>query len=202
MAMQLNFSNILQFSASIAPILLASFLVLISIFNSDIKGLVYLGGVLIASLINLIIMNTFKIKSKFPPNPACNLIEFPFNLNEYVSPAFNSMFLAFTMTYLILPMKYISTMNYPMTLFMISLIIMDSTTKMMWKCTTISGILFGLLLGIMLGTAYFALIYNTHKDLLFFNMDPTNNVVCSRPKKQSFVCKVYKGGELIGTTTK
>jgi hypothetical protein len=97
MGMQLNFSNMLQFFAAISPILLAFCLVMLSIFNSDIKGMVYLGGVLIASLINLFILNTLKVKSQTLIPPMCNLIDFPFNLNEYVSPAFNSMFIAFTM---------------------------------------------------------------------------------------------------------
>jgi hypothetical protein len=43
MGMQLNFSNMLQFFAAISPILLAFCLVMLSIFNSDIKGMVYLG---------------------------------------------------------------------------------------------------------------------------------------------------------------
>ena len=89
MAMQLNFSNMMQFFAAISPILLTFFLVMISIFNSDIKGLVYLGGILTASLINLFILNTLKVKSQTLIPPSCNLIEFPFNLNEFVSPAFS-----------------------------------------------------------------------------------------------------------------
>ena len=56
MAMQLSFSNLLQFFSAIAPILLAFCLIMISLFNSDIKGMVYLGGMLVASLINLIII--------------------------------------------------------------------------------------------------------------------------------------------------
>ena len=81
MAMQLNFSNMLQFYSTISPILLAFFLVMISLFNTDIKGLVYLGGILIASVINLFIMNTLKVKSDKIPSPACNLMDFPLNLN-------------------------------------------------------------------------------------------------------------------------
>ena len=64
MAMQLSFSNLLQFFAAISPILLAFCLVMISLFNSDIKGMVYLGGILIACLINLFILNTLKVKSE------------------------------------------------------------------------------------------------------------------------------------------
>jgi len=34
--------------------------------------------------------------------------------------------------------------------------------------------------------------------LLFFNAEPSNNVICARPKKQTFKCFVYKNGEVIG----
>jgi hypothetical protein len=199
MGMQLNFSNLLQFFAAISPILLAFCLVMISIFNSDIKGMVYLGGVLIASLINLFIMNTLKVKSQTLVPPSCNLIDFPFNLNEYVSPAFNSMFIAFTLAYLYLPMQYISGINYPVLMFVTGLLVLDAVTKIMGGCTTFSGVALGGLVGFVLGIVWFILFYSTgHNDLLFFNIEASNNVICSRPSKQSFKCRIFRNGELIG----
>tara|TARA_B110000967_G_scaffold169339_1_gene178757 strand:+ start:4495 stop:5112 length:618 start_codon:yes stop_codon:yes gene_type:complete len=202
MAMQLNFSNMLQFFSAISPILLAFCLVLISLFNSDIKGMVYLGGILIASLINLFILNTLKIKSQALIPPFCNLVEFPFNLNEYISPAFNSMFIAFTLAYLYMPMKNISGINYPVLMFVLGLLLLDGATKIFGGCTTISGVLLGSLVGFLLGIGWFALFYNTdHKDLLFFGVEASNNVVCSRPKQQTFKCSLYKNGTIIGATS-
>lgn len=199
MGMQLNFSNLLQFFAAISPILLAFCLVMLSIFNSDIKGMVYLGGVLIASLINLFIMNTLKVKSQTLVPPSCNLIDFPFNLNEYVSPAFNSMFIAFTLAYLYLPMQYISGINYPVLMFVTGLLVLDAVTKIMGGCTTFSGVALGGLVGFVLGIIWFILFYSTgHNDLLFFNIEASNNVICSRPSKQTFKCRIFRNGELIG----
>ena len=199
MAMQLNFSNLMQFFAAISPILLAFCLVMISIFNSDIKGMVYLGGILIASLINLLILNSLKIKADKPPPPYCNLIEFPFNLNEYISPAFNSMFIAFTLAYLYMPMQYISGINYPVLIFITSLLVLDAGTKLTGGCTTFGGVMLGSLIGFVLGLLWFIAFYSTgHEDLLFFNAEPSNNVICSRPKKQTFRCKIFKNGEVIG----
>ena len=202
MAMQLNFSNMLQFFSAISPILLAFCLVLISLFNSDIKGMVYLGGILIASLINLFILNTLKIKSQALIPPFCNLVEFPFNLNEYISPAFNSMFIAFTLAYLFMPMKNISGINYPVLMFVLGLLLLDGVTKILGGCTTISGVLLGSLVGFLLGIGWFALFYSSgHKDLLFFGVEASNNVVCSRPKQQTFKCSLYKNGTIIGATS-
>ena len=197
--MQLNFSNLMQFFAAISPILLAFCLVMISIFNSDIKGMVYLGGILIASLINLLILNSLKIKSDKIIPPYCNLIEFPFNLNEYISPAFNSMFIAFTLAYLYMPMQYVSGINYPVLIFITSLLVLDAGTKISGGCTTFGGVMLGSLVGFVLGLLWFIAFYSTgHEDLLFFNAEPSNNVICSRPKKQTFRCKIFRNGEVIG----
>ena len=198
--MQLNFSNLLQFFAIISPILLCFFLVMLSIFNSDIKGCVYLGGVLIASLINLLLMNTLKIKLKGLIPPDCNLIEFPFDINEYISPAFNSMFISFTLAYLWMPMQYISSINFPVLISILGLLVLDASTKIMKGCTNFGGVFLGCLVGFILGLLWFIIFYSTgHSDLLYFNDEPSNNVVCSRPKEQTFKCKVYKNGELIKT---
>ena len=199
MAMQLSFSNLLQFFAAISPILLAFCLVMISLFNSDIKGMVYLGGILIACLINLFIMNTLDVKSEALIPSYCNLVEFPFNLNEYISPAFNSMFIAFTLAYLYMPMQYISGMNYPVILFITGLLVLDAGTKITGGCTTFGGVALGTLVGFILGLLWFIAFYSTgHEDLLYFNAEPSNNVICSRPSKQSFKCKVFKNGQIIG----
>ncbi len=198
MAMQLSFSNLLQFFAAISPILLAFCLVMISLFNSDIKGMVYLGGILIASLINLFILNTLKVKSEKLIPSYCNLVEFPFNLNEYISPAFNSMFIAFTLAYLYMPMQYISGMNYPVILFITGLLVLDAGTKITGGCTTFGGVALGTLIGFILGLLWFITFYSTgHEDLLYFNAEPSNNVVCARPKNQTFKCMVYKNGEVL-----
>ena len=198
MAMQLSISNIFQLFSALSPILLCFFLVMISLFNQDIKGVVYLGGVLIASLINLLLMNT--IKSKTSPNMSanCNLIEFPFNLNEYNSPAFNNMFISFTFFYLFMPMQYISKINFPVLIAIIFIFCIDTITKLINQCINISGALLGTLIGSLLGISWFIIFYSTdNKDLLFFNSEASNNVVCSRPKQQTFKCSVYKNGEII-----
>ena len=202
MAMKLNFSNMLQFFSTISPILLSFFLVMISLFNTDIKGLVYLGGILIASLINVFVMNSLNFESNKSTPPDCKLIEFPLNLQEYNTPAFNTMFISFTLMYLYLPMQYISTINYPVLIFITGLLVLDATTKITKGCTDFTGIVLGFIVGSLLGILYFVSLWKTgHDDLLFFNAEPSNNVVCSRPKKQSFKCKIFKNGELVGQST-
>ena len=112
------------------------------------------------------------------------------------------MFIAFTLAYLYMPMKNISGINYPVLMFVLGLLLLDGATKIFGGCTTISGVLLGSLVGFLLGIGWFALFYNTdHKDLLFFGVEASNNVVCSRPKQQTFKCSLYKNGTIIGATS-
>ena len=61
MALSLEPSQIISFFTALSPILLGFFLVVVSIFNQDPKGLVYLGGVLVGSFVW--IMMLFLVKS-------------------------------------------------------------------------------------------------------------------------------------------
>jgi len=200
MAVSLNISNILQFFSSISAILMVSFLVFISIFNGDIKGVVYLGGVLVASLANVILARTFKVKPPDPlKQPSCNIFDFPFDISEYVVPQLNSNILAFTFVYLLLPMIYISDLNFAFILFMLCLLILDGVTRIMSSCTTPVGVIAGAVFGAIIGGLWFVMFYETdNKDVLYFNAEPSNNTICKRPKQQTFKCFVYKNHQILG----
>ena len=102
-----------------------------------------------------------------------------------------------------MPMQYISSMNYPVILFITGLLVLDGGTKVMGGCTTFGGVALGTLIGLVLGLLWFIAFYSTnHKDLLYFNAESSNNVVCSRPSKQTFKCRIFKNGEIIGESTK
>ena len=201
MAFQATISNGFRLFAAIAPLLLGFFLIVSSIFNNDIKGLVYLGGVLIASAINVLLNNLFG--NPIPPNtnrPAnCNLITWNWGntLREDV-PAYNSMFISFTIAYLLLPMVLTQQYNIMVVLFLFGLLIIDGVTKFYKRCTSILGVFLGSMFGLALGFAWSCLFYYTdHGDLLYFNEILSNKVVCNRPEKQTFKCALYKNGKLI-----
>ena len=196
--MELTITNLMNFMSSISPLLLGFCIVLISIINQNIKGVIYLGGVLIASVLNLIIANMIKSVISPEASPTCSLIDFPFVNNNYNSPAFNSVFIAFTLAYLLLPMIFNNQMNYVLLVFLIALFFLDAFTKFMKKCVNFSGVLLGGLFGLLFGGLWFTLFYvSGNKQLLFFNEMASNNVVCERPKKQKFKCAVYKNGTLL-----
>jgi hypothetical protein len=121
MAIALTLSNILQFFSFIAPTLLIFFLFLSSLFNQNLKGLVYIAGILIASTINIIFMNIVGSQVSDDASFSCNLFDIP-HVSQYNSPYPSTLIIAFTIAYLVLPMKYNKQMNYVVLIFLMCLL--------------------------------------------------------------------------------
>ena len=199
MAIKLTLSNMLQLFSAMSPLLLGFFLVMSSLFNQNIKGIVYLAGVLIASVINIFIMN--QIQSPVDPGASvsCNLVDIPY-LTQFNSPAPTSLFIAFTIAYLLLPMHYNSQMNYVVVAALLCLLILDAVTKVNNKCTTSGGTILGSLVGLVLGAIWYTLFhFSGYDSLLYFDELQSNRVMCNKPSKQTFKCSVYKNGSLISS---
>lgn len=200
MAIELTITNIFQFVSALIPLLLIFFMVMISVFNQDLKGMVYLAGVLITSVINIFLLNIIKNKRDEASGPSCSLFNLPFNMNQYNVPSLNSVLIAFTIAYLFLPMKTTNQMNYVIIAALLSIFVIDAVSKIMNKCTTIAGVIVGLLTGLIFGSIWYILFHSAGFDsLLYFDEVVSNKTYCSRPKKQTFKCSVYKNGELIKT---
>ena len=122
MALSLEPSQLIQFFTAMSPLLLAFLLVVVSLFNQDVKGLVYLGGVLLGSFAWLLML--FLIKSPTNPDRAdsCNMINWPFNITAYNNPNYSSYFIAFTIAYLVLPMYFNEQMNWVVLVFLLTLL--------------------------------------------------------------------------------
>lgn len=198
MALQLTFSNVVQLFSVFAPLFLGTFLVLVSVFNQNIKGIIYLGGVLIASVLNLAVM--FAVGSEPLENQGaiCNLIDFPLIPTQYNVPNYNSMFIMFTLVYLLLPMLANNQVNMWIIGTIVSIFAVDAYVKLEYSCTVPRGITFGAIIGGFLGAVwYFVFKLTQHESLLFFNDLVSNNVICNRPKNQTFKCSVYKNGQVI-----
>ena len=196
--MEITLPNIFYFISSISPLLLSFFLVMASIFNQNLKGIVYLAGILLATVINTIVLYMIKNEKTIDAAPTCSLVNLPFNMSRYNVPSLNSSLIAFTMAYLIMPMQFSNNMNYSIISFLIGLFLMDGVNKILNKCTNTTGVILGLFVGGTLGLLWYSLFHATGYDsLLYFNELTSNKVYCDRPKKQTFKCAVYKNGELV-----
>ena len=198
MAIKLTFTNMFQLFSSIAPFLLSFFLIMMSMFDNNLKGIIYFLGVVLSSIINIFLMNL--IKNERPPNapPNCDLIELPFLSQGYNSPSLNSVFIAFTIAYLLIPMLQHNQINYMVVGALLSIFIIDAISKISIGCQDMISIILGGVVGFVLGTLWYTLFKSTgNKSLLFFEELVGNTLTCKKAAKQNFKCSVFKNGKLI-----
>jgi hypothetical protein len=118
--------------------------------------------------------------------------------------------LSFALMYFILPMIMVSkqnnvnAMNYGVLAFFVGYIALDIFIKSSLLCvpsffsTVVLGNVFS---GLFLGGIIGVLMYGTVlKNYLYINEINSNKEVCSMPSKQQFKCKLYKNGELVGSS--
>ena len=195
--MKLDLPNILDLSSALSPILVTFLLVMISLFNQNVKGLIYLSGVLVTSIVNLIA--GFTLGKAKDPNASvmCDFIGIPY-LTNFNVPSSSIMFHAFTIAYLVSPMYDTKSPNILLIAVLSMFLVLDAISKLKNKCTNNMGVTIGALLGGLMGYLWYAIFkYSGNEKLLYYNEIQSNNVQCSRPSKQTFKCTVYKNGEII-----
>ena len=193
----LNLKSILILMSSLSTIFTGTFLVLLSVFNQDLKGIIYLSGVTLATIINYFLGKTISDGNQ-ADNEYCHL--FSTLSNGTNAPSQSSMFILFTFAYMWLPMLTSGINNYPLLMFLLGLFVIDVIVKNNGGCSHISGLMLGGLVGFLLGVAwYYLLDFNGLEKVLYFNELSSNNVVCSKPSKETFKCSVYKNGQLISS---
>lgn len=199
MAVQFTFYNMAQLISALTPVLIAFFLLMLTCMNQNFKGLIFIAGAILALFFNIPIMNTIQSKSSPDASAACSLIDIPI-LSAYNSPSNSSLFIAFTIAYLCIPMTYSNQINYPVVISLLCLFAVDAITRVSNNCTTMSGSFLGALIGFTLGSLWFGILQTTGAGgLLYFNEMDSNSIRCERPTKQKFKCSVFKNGVLLSS---
>ena len=187
--------NLIFFSL-ISPYVLLGFFLLLSLFNTNIKGIVFLIGVVI-----MIFFSSFVSENmRGYESSVCNVFggigflgkALPLSLLVY----------GFTFMYLLFPMVQNRMMNYPVLFSLLLLISSDISIKLNLKCVNMTGIFVALSIATVSGILWYILIQNIAPYLLYHVDYISDKQVCSMPSQQHFKCNVYKNGELISTMTK
>ena len=196
--MKLEIKHFVQLS----PVFIASFMLMSSMFSGDVKAFIWL----FLTIVGIVLIFLLQQTSLFREEPKAYMVGD--NCADPLLPLFtnfprlsvSTFFIAFTLTYLIQPMMMNKDWNYYVIVGFLGILIMDTMVKFQLfpNCTKKGGILSGLILGILYSVFCYNIILVAGGDkLLYFNTISSNNVYCSKPKKQTFKCYVYKNGEII-----
>lgn len=196
--------NYLKLFARISPMFLVFFLVSVSLFDGGVKGFIYLGCILILSMIiHVVGAITRGGDSGYNTHIMCRLFDNPMGNAATHSPALNSSIIGFTLIYLLYPMIRNEAYSPGIIVLVSTLFIVDTLMTLFYNCTTPLSIILGSFIGAGLAfTVVFIIIASGNESLLFFNEMASNNVVCKRPAKQKFKCNAYRNGQLINMPNK
>lgn len=201
---ELNLFSITYIAFRLAPFILVSFFSLLSIMNQDVKGLIYLAGLLLATAVAVFMGNTL---SKYfslitPSDPydklyegttrVCNLLTLSKSGPISILPLSMVIF-SFTFFYLFYGLYFVGNNlndNIPTLIIFPLIMIMDGLWHLSNNCNTIMGVLFSLIIGGGVGLLWgYVLQTSKASALLYFNGLSTKET-CNIPTKQSFRCKV------------
>lgn len=215
--MELSFATLILLFLRLSPFVLLCFFSISSIFNSDLKGIVYLAGLLFAAGIS--VMAQGFVSSAKPDNKddICDIISI--GSGTFSNIPLGETILGFTFTYLLHTMRQtdneypesgIVRRNWPTIIFFMSLIFFDLALntnlfsfvkdylKMpLTSCYTNMQTFAAYGIGIIAGVIWSNIIYSTKTPELLYFSKYKNNEACSRASNKTFKCKVYKNGKLI-----
>jgi hypothetical protein len=192
-----NYPSVFQYFSMISPFMVVLLFVLISIINSNLKGMIYLLGIMLLFIIVLLFQKVFHTLPDPNKHPYCNMFAMTPEINGI--PSFNSAIFLFTFIYLFLPMFLHGIMNFPLMVILLSLYAVDVVMKTRNRCTSPSGVVMGSMVGLIWGFTWYYIIKSQNQELLYYDDLISNKVACSRPTQQQFKCSVYKNGELLKT---
>ena len=198
--MELNIVTLLYLFFRLAPFIIVSYFALASLFNQDMKGLIYLVGLLFACFVTFLIGHTLPLTYTFGESdtvsnlrktvaPVCNLITIGKD-GSFSRLPLGITTLCYTFGYLvyIISANSLSLSNLPTLIFFPILILADLIWNIMNDCYTTSGVFIALVLGSIMGIFWARVISKLNQpNLLFLNVG-SNQTVCQRPTKQLFKC--------------
>ena len=196
----LNLTNIFYTAYRLFPFILVSFFTLSSLLNQDLKGIIYLAGLLIACFLSSVVgnsnvfdktINEDKVLHEKVPDYSkiCNALvlgqDSPFSKLPLSMTVFS-----YTFFYLIFVIaKYkLANQNVMSIILFIVLIISDWVWNTTFQCNSHERLFAALIIGCGVGLGWGAIIDSTKQvELQYFN-GISNKNVCKVSAKQKFNC--------------
>jgi len=202
---ELDLYNIVYLTFRLLPIILPSYFILSSIFSQDIKGLIYLAGLLIASIVTIGMgnylpkidgfENLFTTGANDNTKLKCNLIALGGNSAVSQVPLSQAVF-AYTFFYIIYIIgkhndfnkNNLWIQNIPTVVFLGSIVIADMIWNLTNSCHTFPAILVSFLTAGTWGVLWAWMIDSSGAVQLQYFNGLSNRTYCTRPSTQTFKC--------------
>ena len=176
---------------SFIPLIIPICLIIISSFNKDLKGFMFLVGLMAGIIILRLIPSSSTITNN--DTWGCSL----YFLNAASKLPLNAYIISFTITYFILCMFFVQKWNELLISFLLIVLVADSiiyTQK--FRCKSISQYTLTVLIGCIISASYVTMLNNSSaKNDLLYNYDIiSNKEMCTRNfgNKKRFVCSKRK----------
>lgn len=192
----MSWPNIYFFSM-IGPYTLVGFFILLSIFNTNIKGIFYVVGLIVVLFFSNIVNTMLPANIDLVSKARCTAFGFSSLLNDQLP--FGIIVYTYTFIYLFIPMLQNYIMNYSLLFSLIMIIGADILIQTHSQCAKIPAIIMSIIATIVIGMMWVILISQKMPSMLYSTDYSSDKQVCSMPSEQKFKCKVYKNGELIST---
>jgi hypothetical protein len=195
MAGAMNLTYILYTAFRLAPFILVSFFTLSSVLNQDLKGIIYLAGLLFACFIS-VMLNSFSIFAYEIPEdvqPVCNALTLS-DTGRVSNIPLSMVAIAYTFGYLLFVIIKHNLANRNISTLVIfpTMIIAEGIWNTLYKCCSPFALIAALIIGMGWGAAWAAIINTTGSVKLQYFNGISNPQVCSRPSKQKFKCTMAK----------
>lgn len=180
-----------------SPIIITIIIMSLSFVFQNFKGFGFLAFLLIFSWLRGLLMEVSGVKETIGA-PICNMVQY----SKHGNATFSMFFIAFSAVYLCAPMIFNNSINYWIVSAFLFYFCLDIGIRMKSGCINdMAQVFLNTVIGLASGIASVMVLYSTNNQkYLFFNETSSDKDVCTTPSKQTFKCRVYKGGELIGET--
>lgn len=197
--MQFNIVNLLYLFFRMAPFIIVSYFTLQSVFNQDLKGLIYLVGLLVASVVTILIGNILPQEDKSLisndknlrlSNAKCNQLTLGADQPISRLPLSQTVF-GYTLAYLsyFISVNSLQTQNIPMFIIFPIVILADIFWNVNNGCSSNIMLLSALILGGLVGALWAMIIDSTKMANLAYFSGISNKDVCSQPSKSMYRCR-------------
>jgi hypothetical protein len=196
---QMNIVSLIYLFFRLAPFIIVSYFTLQSVFNQDLKGVIYLVGLLIASVVTILVGNvlprTGNSETESTPLTTAKCHMLTLNESGPISklPLSQTVF-GYTLAYLsyFIGVNNLQTQNIATFIIFPIIVIADFIWSTSNNCASPEMLLTALIVGGLIGVAWAMIIDSTNIANLAYFSGISNKDVCSQPSRSMYKCRAVK----------